>query len=90
MVLRLLGSDRRAEEGKRLQIHSQALIQSNIKAPKVYWIGEDKSLLGGVFAIMEFFPDPLLAGQPDHIQLKILGESHAGMHNTSTAKLINE
>ena len=52
MVLRLLGSDRRAEEVKRLQIHSQALIQSNIKAPKVYWVDEDKSLLGGVFAIM--------------------------------------
>merc|ERR1711965_172347 len=89
MVLRLLGSDRSAEEVKRLQIHSQALIQSNVKAPKVYWVGEDKSLLGGVFAIMEFFPDPLLAGQPDHIQLKILGESHAEMHNTSTANIIN-
>ena len=89
MVLRLLGSDRSAEEVKRLQIHSQALIQSNVKAPKVYWIGEDKSLLGGVFAIMEFFPDPLLAELPDHIQLKILGESHAEMHNTSTSKIIN-
>ena len=89
MVLRLLGSDRSAEEVKRLQIHSQALIQSNVKAPKVYWVGEDKSLLGGVFAIMEFLPDPLLAGQPDHIQLKILGESHAEMHNTSTANIIN-
>ena len=89
MVLRLLGSDRRAEEVKRLQIHSQALIQSKIKAPKVYWIGEDKSLLGGVFAIMEFFPDPLLAELADHIQLKILGESHAEMHNTSTSKIIN-
>ena len=89
MVLRLLGSDRSAEEVKRLQIHSQALIQSNIKAPKVYWVGEEKSLLGGVFAIMEFFPDPLLAGQPGDIQLKILGESHAEMHNTSTSKIIN-
>ena len=90
MVLRLLGSDRRAEEVKRLQIHSQALIQSKVKAPKVYWIGEDKSLLGGVFAIMEFFPDPLLAGLPDHIQLKILGRSHAEMHNLSTTQIINE
>ncbi len=90
MVLRLLGSDRSAEEVKRLQIHSQALIQSKVKAPKVYWIGEDKSLLGGVFAIMQFFPDPLLAGLPDHIQLKILGESHAEMHNLSTTQIINE
>ena len=90
MVLRLLSSDRRAEEIKRLHIHSQALIQSKVKAPKVYWIGEDKSLLGGVFAIMEFFPDPLLAGLPDHIQLKILGESHAEMHNLSTTQIINE
>ena len=90
MVLRLLGSDRSAEEVKRLQIHSQALIQSNVKAPKVYWIGEDKSLLGGVFAIMEFFPDPLLAGLPDHIQLKILGRSHAEMHNLSTTQISNE
>ena len=89
MVLRLLGSDRSAEEVKRLQIHSQALIQSNVKAPKVYWVGEDKSLLGGVFAIMEFFPDPLLAEQPGNIQLKILGESHAEMHNISTSKIIN-
>jgi aminoglycoside phosphotransferase (APT) family kinase protein len=90
MVLRLLGSDRSAEEVKRLQIHSQALIQSKVKAPKVYWIGEDKSLLGGVFAIMEFFPDPLLAELPDHIQLKILGRSHAEMHNLSTTQIINE
>ena len=90
MVLRLLGSDRSAEEVKRLQIHSQALIQSKVKAPKVYWIGEDKSLLGGVFAIMEFFPDPLLAELPDHIQLKILGESHAEMHNLSTTQISNE
>ena len=90
MVLRLLGSDRSAEEVKRLQIHSQALIQSKVKAPKVYWIGEDKSLLGGVFAIMESFPDPLLTGLPDHIQLKILGRSHAEMHNLSTTQIINE
>ena len=89
MVLRLLGSDRSAEEVKRLQIHSQALIHSNIKAPKVYWVGEDKYVLGGVFAIMEFFPDPLLSEQPGDIQLKILGESHAEMHNTSTSKTIN-
>ena len=89
MVLRLLGSDRSAEEVKRLQIHSQALIHSNIKAPKVYWVGEDKSVLGGVFAIMKFFPDPLLAEQPGDIQLKILGKSHAEMHNTSTSKIIN-
>ena len=89
MVLRLLGSDRSAEEVKRLQIHSQALIHSNIKAPKVYWVGEDKSVFGGVFAIMKFFPDPLLAEQPGDIQLKILGKSHAEMHNTSTSKIIN-
>ena len=89
MVLRLLGSDRSAEEVKRLQIHSQALIHSNIKAPKVYWVSEDKCLLGGVFAIMQFFPDPLLSEQPGDIQLKILGESHAEMHNTSTSKTIN-
>ena len=89
MVLRLLGSDRSAEEVKRLQIHSQVLHLANIKAPKVYWIGEDKSVLGGVFAIMEFFPDPLLSEQPGDIQLKILGESHAEMHNTSTSKTIN-
>ncbi len=90
MVLRLLGSDRRAEEVKRLQIHSQALIQSKVKAPKVYWIGEDKSLLGGVFAIMEFFPDPLLSEQPGDIKLKILGKSHAEMHNLPTTQIINE
>ena len=89
MVLRLLGSDRSAEEVKRLQIHGQALIHSNVKAPKVYWVGEDKSVLGGVFAIMKFFPDPLLAEQPGDIQLKILGKSHAEMHNTSTPKIIN-
>ena len=89
MVLRLLGSDRSAEEVKRLQIHSQALIHSNVKAPKVYWVGEDKSVLGGVFAIMKFFPDPLLAEQPGDIQLKILGKSHAQMHNISTPKIIN-
>ncbi|WP_115071395.1 aminoglycoside phosphotransferase family protein [Synechococcus sp. UW179B] len=90
MVLRLLGSDRGAEEVKRLQIHSQVLIQSNIKAPKVHWVGEDKSALGGVFAIMEFFPDPLLSEQPGDIQLKILGKSHAEMHNLSTTQIINE
>ena len=73
MVLRLHGSDRRAEEVKRLQIHSQALIHSNIKAPKVYWVREDKSLLGRVFAIKKCFTDPLLAGKADHIQLKVLG-----------------
>ena len=89
MVLRLLGSDRSAEEVKRLQIHGQALIHSNVKAPKVYWVGEDKSVLGGVFAIMKFFPDPLLAEQPGDIQLKILGKSHAQMHNISTPKIIN-
>ena len=89
MVLRLLGSDRSAEEVKRLQMHSQALIHSNIKAPKVYWVSEDKSVLGGVFAIMKFFPDPLLAEQPGDIQLKIPGKSHAEMHNTSTSKIIN-
>ena len=90
MVLRLLGSDRSAEEVKRLQIHSQALIHSNVKAPKVYWVGEDKSALGGVFAIMEFFPDPLLSEQPGDIQLKILGKSHAEMHNLPTTQIINE
>ena len=89
MVLRLLGKDRSAEEVKRFRIHSRVLIHANIKAPKVYWVGEDKSVLGGVFAIMKFFPDPLLAEQPGDIQLKILGKSHAEMHNTSTSKIIN-
>lgn len=56
----------------------------------MYWVGGDKSVLGGVFLIMEFFPDPLLAEQPGDIQLKILGESHAEMHNHSTASIINE
>ncbi len=90
MVLRLLGSDRSAEEVKRFRIHSQVLIGANIKAPKVYWVGEDKSVLGGVFLIMEFFHDPLLAEQPKKLQLKILGESHAQMHNLSTTQITNE
>ena len=89
MVLRLLGSDRSAEEVTRFRIHSKALIHANIKAPKVYWVGEDKSLLGGVFVIMEFFPDPLLTEQPIDMQLKILGESHAEMHNLSTTQVIS-
>ncbi|WP_041426792.1 phosphotransferase family protein [Synechococcus sp. CC9311] len=90
MVLRLLGKDRSAEEVKRFRIHSRVLIHANIKAPKVYWVGEDKLVLGGVFIIMEFFPDPLLAEQPKDIQLKTLGESHAEMHNLSTTQIISE
>lgn len=39
---------------------------------------------------MEFFPDPLLAEQPKKLQLKILGESHAQMHNLSTTQITNE
>ena len=89
MVLRLLGSDRSAEEVTRFRIHSKALIHANIKAPKVYWVGEDKSVLGGVFVILEFFPDPLLTEQPIDMQLKILGESHAEMHNLSTTQIIS-
>ena len=90
MVLRLLGSKRNAEEAKRIRIHSQALICANIRAPKVHWVCEKKSALGGVFTIMEFFPDPLLAKQSLDIQFKVLGASHAELHNHSTASVINE
>ncbi len=55
----------------------------------MYWVGEDKSVLGGVFAILKFLPDPLLAEQPGDTQLNILGKSDAEMHNTSTPKTIN-
>jgi len=69
------------------QVH-QTLNQHGLKAPVIHHVCADKSVLGGVFAVMDLVPGELLFEQKPEVFASILGESMALMHGLDVGPIV--
>ena len=87
-VLRILRPAREAEELLHHQFVHQMLNQQGLKTPVIYRVCGDKSVLGGVFAVMDLVPGQPLIEQKSELHAKVLGESMATMHELDVRPII--
>ena len=69
------------------QVH-QTLRQHGLKAPVMHHVCADKSVLGGVFAVMELVPGQTVFGLAPELHAKALGESMATMHELDVRPIV--
>lgn len=62
------------------QVVHQILNQQGLNAPMIHHVCADKSVLGGVFAVMELVPGQTVFGLAPELHAKAVGESMATMH----------
>ena len=87
-VLRILRHAREAEELSHHQFVHQMLNQQGLKTPVIHRVCGDKSVLGGVFAVMDLIPGQPLIEQTPELHAKVLGESMATMHELDVSPII--
>ena len=87
-VLRILRHAREAEELSHHQFVHQMLNQQGLKTPVIHRVCGDKSVLGGVFALMDLVPGQPLIEQTPELHAKVLGESMATMHELDVRPII--
>ena len=87
-VLRILRPAREAEELLRHQFVHQMMNQQGLKTPVIHRVCGDKSVLGGVFAVMDLVPGKPLIEQKPELHAKVLGESMATMHELDVRPII--
>ena len=87
-VLRILRPARAVEELLHHQVVHQILNQHGLKAPVIHHVCADKSVLGGVFAVMDLVPGEPLFEQKSEVFASILGESMARMHGLGVGPII--
>ena len=87
-VLRILRPAREAEELSHHQFVHQMLNQQGLKTPVIHRVCGDKSVLGGVFALMDLVPGQPLIEQTPELHAKVLGESMATMHELDVSPII--
>ena len=87
-VLRILRPAREAEELSHHQFVHQMLNQQGLKTPVIHRVCGDKSVLGGVFALMDLVPGQPLIEQTPELHAKVLGESMATMHELDVRPII--
>ena len=70
------------------QVH-QTLSQHGLKAPVIRHVCGDKSVFGGVFAVMDLMPgEPLFEQKPEAFA-SVLGESMARMHELDVGPIVD-
>ena len=79
-ILRILRPARAVEELLHHQVVHQILNQQGLNAPVIHHVCADKSVLGGVFAVMELVPGQTVFGLAPELHAKAVGESMASMH----------
>ena len=89
-VLRILRPTRDADELLYLQTVYQTLSHHGITVPSIHSVCEDKSILGGSFAVMDLLSGTTLSTQEPETQAKVLGESMAKMHNSKVKPIVDE
>ena len=87
-VLRILRPARQAEELMYLQQVHQTLRQHGLKASVMHHVCADKSVLGGVFAVMELVPGQTVFGLAPELHAKAVGESMATMHELDVRPIV--
>ena len=87
-VLRILRPEREVEELLHLQLVHQILNQQGLKTPVIHRVCGDKSVLGGVFAVMDLVPGQPLDQQDPEVFVSVLGESMARMHELDVRPVV--
>ena len=88
-VLRVLRPAREVEELMYLQQVHQTLSQYGLKAPVIRHVCGDKSVLGGVFPVMDLMPGEPLFEQKPEVFASVLGESMARMHELDVGPIVD-
>lgn len=89
-VIRILRPAREVEELLHHQFVHQTLNQCGLSAPVIHRVSGDKSVVGGVFAVMDLLPGQPLAVQAPEIHATVLGESMARMHALDVQPFVDE
>ena len=87
-VLRILRPAREVEELLHHQVVHQILNQQGLNAPMIHHVCADKSVLGGVFAVMELVPGQTVFGLAPELHAKAVGESMATMHELDVRPIV--
>ena len=70
------------------QVVHQILNQQGLNAPVIHHVCADKSVLGGVFAVMELVPGQTVFGLDPELHAKAVGESMATMHELDVMPIV--
>ena len=70
------------------QVVHQILNQQGLNAPMIHHVCADKSVLGGVFAVMELVPGQTVFGLAPGLDAKAVGESMATMHELDVRPIV--
>ena len=87
-VLRILRPAHEVEELFHHQVVHQILNQQGLKVPLIHHVCADKSVLGGVFAVMDLVPGQTLFELAPERHAKVLGESMARMHDLDVRPIV--
>ena len=87
-VLRILRPAREAEELLRHQCVHQILNQQGLKTPVIHRVCGDQSVLGGVFAVMDWLPGQTVSQLAPELHAKAVGESMAAMHELDVRPIV--
>ena len=89
-VLRILPPTRDAKELFHLQTVYKILSIYGINVPLIHSVCDDKSILGGCFAVMDLLSGSTLSAQEPGIQANVIGKTMASMHNLEVNLIIDE
>ena len=87
-VLRILRPEREVEELIYHQLVHRTLNQQGLKAPMIHRVCGDKSVLGGVFAVMDLLPGHTLFELAPERHAEVLGQSMAAMHGLDVRPIV--
>ena len=87
-VLRILRPAREVAELLHHQVVHQILNQQGLNAPMIHHVCADKSVLGGVFAVMELVPGQTVFELAPELHAKAVGESMATMHELDVRPIV--
>ena len=89
-VLCILRPTREAGELLYLQTVYQTLSHHGMNFPLIDRVCEDKSDLGGSFAVMGLLPGKTLSVQEPKVQAQVLGKSMTNMHDKEVMSVVDE
>ena len=87
-VLRILRPAREVAELLHHQVVHQILNQQGLNAPMIHHVCADKSVLGGIFAVMELVPGQTVFGLAPELHAKAVGESMATIHELDVRPIV--
>lgn len=88
LVLRLHPEFHEADQAMWEGTIQNVLAGQGLPVARVYFKNADKSILGGVFCIMDHLPGTILDAGPDDDIPRVLGKTHADLHNLDPAPVI--